>query len=82
MVFVYILESESTGRFYIGIAEEPEVRLNEHNRGQTRSTRGGTPWRKVWLEGHPNRSSAVRREREIKSWKSRIRVQSLIEQSK
>ena len=34
--FVYILQSESSGRFYIGSAEDVDVRLADHQRGQTR----------------------------------------------
>ena len=78
MVFVYVLESGATGRYYIGVSYRPDDRLAEHNRGQTRSTRSGVPWRKVWQEAHADRASAVHREREIKSWKSRGRISELI----
>jgi hypothetical protein len=40
MPFVYILESETARRFYIGCAEDPLIRLKEHQRGQTVATRG------------------------------------------
>ena len=40
MTTVYILQSESTRRFYIGCAGDVSVRLAEHQRGQTISTRG------------------------------------------
>jgi len=44
MSAVYVLQSERSKRFYIGCAEQPEVRLVEHQRGQTVSTRGRGPW--------------------------------------
>jgi putative endonuclease len=50
MPAVYVLQSESSGRFYIGCAEQPAVRLAEHRRGQTISTRGRGPWVLVYQE--------------------------------
>jgi|SRR5580698_4384054 hypothetical protein len=44
MPAVYVLQSKHNKRFYIGCAEQPEVRLAEHQRGQTISTRGRGPW--------------------------------------
>ena len=79
LVFVYILQSEASGRYYVGVSENPDLRLQEHNRGQTQSTRTGRPWRKVWLEGHDNRAIALAREREIKGWKSQRRIETLVD---
>ena len=50
-----------------------ENRVTNHNRMDKISgkyTRKNGPWTLVWSEKHPDRSSAIRREREIKSWKS------------
>lgn len=46
----YILQSESTKKFYIGCATEVLVRVAEHQRGQTISTRGRGPWVLVYRE--------------------------------
>ena len=45
MFFTYILESTSTGRFYIGQTSDLEARLGRHNAGKNRSTKSGIPWR-------------------------------------
>lgn len=71
-VSVYVLQSESTGRYYIGQGKDLRVRLKKHNNGESRSTKGGRPWRLVYSEDYPTRSEAVRRERYLKSpkgWK-------------
>jgi putative endonuclease len=71
-VSVYILQSDSTGGFYIGQGKDPPKRLKKHNNGESRSTKGGRPWRLVYSEELPNRCDAVRRERYLKSpkgWK-------------
>jgi len=69
---VYILVN-SSGRFYIGHTDDLNARLGNHNRdGPTlgKFTRKNGPWTLVWSETHLTRSSAMCREREIKSWKS------------
>jgi len=70
MFFVYILQSESNGRFYIGHAEDLVNRLDEHNRGESKSTRNRGPWQLVYSETFPTKSDAQLREYEIKSKKS------------
>jgi putative endonuclease len=50
MAFVYILQSEMTGRFYIGSTEDLEIRLSEHLRGHSPATRGRRPWKLVHTE--------------------------------
>ena len=68
MPSVYVLRSERSGRFYIGCAEDPLARLTEHNRGQTKSTRGRGPWLLVYQEQFKTSSNALARERQLKSW--------------
>jgi putative endonuclease len=41
MFFVYVLVSDVKGlRFYVGMSENVERRLLEHNSGKTKSTKG------------------------------------------
>ena len=76
---VYILQSETTHRFYIGCTEDVGARLSEHNRGQTVSTRGRGPWSIVYQEEFESLSQARRRERQLKAWKSHRCIEELIE---
>ena len=72
MFWVYVLEN-SRGKFYVGQTEDLTERLRDHNRTDCFAghfTRKNGPWRLVWSEQHPSRSSAVRRERQIKRMKS------------
>ena len=72
MFAVYILENPKGG-FYIGHTDDLGNRVTSHNRTDKISgkfTRKNGPWTLVWSEEHPDRSSAMRREREIKRWKS------------
>ncbi|MGH9556552.1 MAG: GIY-YIG nuclease family protein [Terriglobales bacterium] len=78
MAFLYILQSDSSGRFYIGSTTDPDRRLSEHQRGKTPSTRGRGPWRLVYREEFPTLKAARQRERQLKSWKSHRAIADLI----
>src|SRR5215471_15327203 len=60
---------ESTQKFYIGSGADDQVRLAEHQRGQTVSTRKRGPWVLVYQEQFATMAEARRRERQLKSWK-------------
>jgi putative endonuclease len=67
--FCYILEC-SDGTYYTGSTTDPERRLRLHNRGKgARYTRSRRPVRLVYVEEQPDRSSAMRREVQIKRMK-------------
>jgi putative endonuclease len=67
MYYVYVLRSRNQGRHYIGSSANPDKRLIAHNAGRVRSTKKWRPWERVFLEEHPNRVAAEKRERYLKS---------------
>ena len=68
MHYVYVLESERSGRWYIGMSENPEKRLREeHNAGHVRATRGYRPYKLIYKELYETKVQALRRERQIKN---------------
>jgi putative endonuclease len=72
MFWTYVIQNPA-GRFYIGHTNSLSTRIKNHNRSDKivgKFTRKNGPWTLIWSEQHPDRSSAMRREREIKSWKS------------
>ncbi len=78
MYFCYILQSQKSGRFYIGHTADIQFRLIEHNTGRVDATRNKGPWNLVWSEAFETRSIASQREREIKGWKSAVMMRKLI----
>ncbi len=68
--FVYILQSQSSGRYYIGVTADLERRLTQHNAGYTTATRGSGPWEIVYAESYATRRAARRREAQLKRKKS------------
>ncbi len=79
---VYILESEGSGRYYVGSTADLEDRLERHNRGRSKYTKSGIPWKVVFTEHYDTRGEAVRREKQIKNRKSRSYIEGLIRTSR
>jgi putative endonuclease len=79
MVVVYVLESPSSGRLYIGHTADLQRRLREHGAGQSRSTRGRGPWVLLHRRDFQSRAAAMRFERRVKGLKQPRRVRELFE---
>lgn len=66
MWFVYIIECRD-GTYYTGISNDVEARIKKHNSGKgAKYTRGRGPVTLVWSERARDRSSASKREYNIK----------------
>ncbi len=78
MWYVYILYSEKPDKYYVGITDHLEWRLQRHNEGWGRYTKGGIPWQRVYEEHYATRAEALKRERAIKRKKSRTYIEALI----
>ena len=78
MFYVYVLQSQSTGRFYTGYATDIEQRVGQHNHGITKSTKNRGPWKLVHSEAYSTRAEAMRRERFLKSGQGRAEVQRIL----
>ena len=68
--FVYVLSSTTLDRTYVGVALDPQRRMQQHNgelRGGAKSTRAGRPWELAALYGpYTCRGDAQRAEKAIK----------------
>jgi len=79
MPFVYILYSESLDRYYVGSTHGTvEERLYKHNNRHKGFTSAVSDWQSVYSEYFKEFPSALVRETEIKGWKSRKKIESLI----
>ncbi len=64
--YVYLLRCRD-GTLYTGYTDDPERRLRVHNAGKgAKYTRSRLPVELVYQEQCPDKSAALRREREIK----------------
>ena len=69
MYYVYILQSKKDNTYYIGYTSDLDDRIKRHNQGRSGFTKRGIPWELVYSEEYQDRISAMKREKEIKSFK-------------
>ncbi len=77
--YVYILYSEKLDKFYVGHTKNVEKRLIKHKQTRKGFTSRAKDWIVVYQEEYKTKTEAYAREREIKNWKSRKKIVSLIE---
>ena len=78
MYYVYVIRSEVDGRLYKGITDDIKKRLNEHNRGKQKSTKGYIPWKLIYFEEVSDRKEARKREKYLKSGSGREFLKKII----
>ncbi|HBT81141.1 endonuclease [Candidatus Giovannonibacteria bacterium RIFCSPHIGHO2_01_FULL_48_47] len=78
MYEVYILKSINFQRHYIGYTGNLDKRLRSHNAGKVRSTKAYRQWQLIYKEFMTDKTSARKREIEIKSYKSGEAFKKLI----
>ena len=78
MPFVYILQSDKNGRYYIGITKDIERRFSEHQAGKTKATRNIRPLKLVFKQEYGSIIQAKRVERAIKKLKSKSVIKLII----
>ena len=66
MYFVYIIYSPSRNKYYIGSCEDVDSRLLKHNTNHSGFTGKTGDWIVKWSEGHPTKTDALKREKQIK----------------
>ncbi|RMG83733.1 MAG: GIY-YIG nuclease family protein [Bacteroidetes bacterium] len=76
---LYILYSPTLNKYYIGYTgDDMEERLRRRNSRHKGYTGKVNDWRVVYQEVYSTKKEAYHREREIKGWKSRKRIERLI----
>jgi putative endonuclease len=78
--YVYILQSLKDNKYYIGSSSDVNARLQFHNSGLQRSTKSRIPFRLVLHEKCETKEEALKREKQIKSWKGGIAFKKLLEE--
>ncbi len=76
--YFYILFSDSADKFYIGhTSEKLNERLRKHNTNHKGFTGKFHDWKIAYSESFSSKHLAYQREREVKGWKSRKRIEML-----
>ncbi len=82
MFYVYVIKNQ-LGRIYIGQTADLEVRLQRHNgllknKSTSFTSKNSGNWELVYKEEFGTRSEAMKREKELKSFRGREFVRGLI----
>jgi putative endonuclease len=78
MFYLYIIYSFSIDKYYIGISGDILHRLKQHNAVHKGFTAKANDWKIMYSETFENKQLAAEREKEIKRWKSRVKIEKLI----
>jgi putative endonuclease len=62
---VYVLQNPEC-RFYVGLTDDVARRLQQHNNGESRWTKGRGPWRNVWQSQNLSLTEARKLENRLK----------------
>jgi len=71
MYTTYVLYSPNFDRIYIGLTNNIERRIKEHNAGRNRSTKAYRPWKIIQTDKFETRIDARKREKYLKSYRGR-----------
>ncbi len=77
--YFYILHSVSLDKFYVGhTCDSLNSRLEKHLRNHSGFTGKAKDWIIVYSEDFETKEEAYKRERQVKGWKSKIRINALL----
>jgi putative endonuclease len=67
MFFVYVIRSLTRNYIYVGLSNDYERRIREHNNGYERTTKPYRPFELILIEEFSTRPEARQREKYLKS---------------
>ena len=81
MFTVYVIENEESKKIYIGQTADLEVRLDRHNgilsnKATSFTAKNKGRWNLIYKENFNSRERAIKREKELKSFRGREFVKS------
>lgn len=80
--FLYILKSVNNSKSYVGITNDLNRRLLEHNSGKNFYTKRHSPWVMIYNEKYDNLENARKREKYLKSAVGRKFLKKLFNKEK
>ena len=67
MYYVYVLKSMKDNKLYIGYTGDLKRRVNEHNNGESISTKSRRPLKLIYYEACLSKKDALHREKYLKT---------------
>jgi putative endonuclease len=78
MFYTYVLYSEKFDKIYVGSTSGIEKRIASHNEGRSGYTKKFITWKLIYYEEFTIRSSAMKREKELKTHQEREIIRKTI----
>ena len=78
MYFIYLLESEKSGVWYVGLSSDPQNRLIQHNLGKSKFTSGHIPWKLLYTEKAGDLKKARAMEKYYKSAAGKRKLKKIL----
>jgi len=68
MHYVYLLQSISNNKIYIGYTKDLRKRFTAHQQGMNRATKSHRPWKLTYYEAYIYKEDAIKRENMLKTY--------------
>ncbi|WP_127122554.1 GIY-YIG nuclease family protein, partial [Chryseotalea sanaruensis] len=65
--YVYIIESESSGKWYYDFTEDLDQRIKDHQSNRSKYTRFKGPWKLIFKREFLDKTGALRFEKHLKT---------------
>ena len=78
MFYVYVIKSLSRNYIYVGLTNNVQRRLRQHNNGENKTTKAYSPFELILSEEFQTRKEAREREKYFKSGVGKEHIKSLL----
>ena len=72
MFYVYVLQSNKDGKFYVGFTRDLKIRFEQHEKGFVDSTKNRRPLKLIYYEACLNQSDATKRAKYLKTYHGKM----------
>ncbi len=76
MFYVYVLQSEVDGDFYVGFTKDLKLRFDQHQNGKIPSTKSRRPLNLIYYEACLNQADATHREKYLKTYHGKMYIKN------
>jgi len=76
--YIYVIQSERDGIWYVGLSSDPKSRLNQYNAGKSKFTKGHLPWILIYTEKVGDLPEARKKEKYYKTAAGKRRLNKIL----